>query len=92
MDDAQISDNKFSRFDDELIEKYFNDKGKKAIQDYIASYTNRAVEDAVKIAVNETTKLVIAEMEKIYGNALDGMEARLMKTLKEDKPEGKPNE
>jgi hypothetical protein len=38
MDDAQISDNKFSRFDDELIEKYFNDKGKKAIQDYIASY------------------------------------------------------
>jgi phage FluMu gp28-like protein len=39
MDDAQISDNKFSRFDDELIEKYFNDKGKKAIQDYIASYS-----------------------------------------------------
>jgi hypothetical protein len=92
MDDAQITDNKFSRFDDELIEKYFNDKGKKAIQDYIASYTSRAVEDAVKIVVNETTKLVIAKTEKIYGNALDSMEARLMKTLKEDKPEGKPNE
>ena len=30
-----IYDNKFNRFDNELINKYFNEKGKQAIKDYI---------------------------------------------------------
>lgn len=35
-DDAVITDKRFSRFDDEVIAKYFNDEGKQAIREYIA--------------------------------------------------------
>lgn len=33
---ANITDNRFNRFDDELIDKYFNEKGKQAIEAYVA--------------------------------------------------------
>lgn len=37
LNTANISDNRFSRFDKELIDKYFNEAGKKAIQEHIKS-------------------------------------------------------
>lgn len=39
---AVLADNRFSRFDDELIDKYFNDDGKAAIEAYIASKVEEA--------------------------------------------------
>lgn len=41
---AVLADNRFSRFDQELIDKYFNDDGKAAIEALIAS----KVEEALK--------------------------------------------
>ncbi len=32
IDGANMTDNRFSRFDQELIDKYFNEKGKQAIE------------------------------------------------------------
>ncbi len=46
LQDTGISDNRFSRFDEELINKYFNEKGKKAIQEYITSQVSAQVDEA----------------------------------------------
>ena len=39
---TNIADSRFNRFDDEFIDKWFNEQGKQAIQDYITLHTQRA--------------------------------------------------
>ena len=43
-DHSVIADARFNRFDDEFIDKYFNDEGKKAIKAYIDTHTQAEVE------------------------------------------------
>ena len=51
---AAISDAKFNRFDEELIDRYFNDDGKKAIQAYanqaLTAYKQELLSKAIPVA------------------------------------------
>ena len=49
-----IADSRFNRFDDEFIDKWFNEQGKQAIQDYITLHTQRA---ETKARINEHFEL-----------------------------------
>ena len=51
-----LSDNLFNRFDDEIIDRYFNDDGKKAIQDYVESHT---------------TKLLNEQLDRLYEELME---------------------
>ena len=44
--DSSITIRYFNRFDEELINKFFNDEGKKAIRDYIDKQVNKLLEEA----------------------------------------------
>lgn len=57
-DGANISDNRFGRFDDELIDKYFNEEGKKAIRAYIHTKTVEARIDELKSIKSATIHMV----------------------------------
>lgn len=46
--DAKISENRFSRFDEELIDTYFNEAGKAAIEAYIAKRCAAAQQGLLK--------------------------------------------
>lgn len=54
---AVLADNRFSRFDKELIDKYFNDDGKKAIKEYVAkeitAYKNELLSKAKEFWVED---------------------------------------
>ena len=39
---SSIMDSRFNRFDDEFIDKWFNEQGKQAIKDYITLHTQKA--------------------------------------------------
>ena len=42
-----IADSRFNRFDDEFIDKWFNEQGKQAIQDYITLHTQKVSAELV---------------------------------------------
>ena len=65
-----IAESRFNRFDDEFIDKWFNEQGKQAIQDYITLHTQKAVDNkmaslglkkGVKYKVMSTDKITVLE-------------------------------
>ena len=52
-----IVDSRFNRFDDEFIDKWFNEQGKQAIRDYITLHTEKEVKrkmDIIKMSDSYT--------------------------------------
>lgn len=53
---ARLYDNRFNRFDDELINKYFNDEGKKSIEKYISNRDKLARIDEGELLTSRVQK------------------------------------
>lgn len=62
---ARIPDSRFGRFDDELIDKYFNAEGRAAIERYVA----KAIAEAERAATEKAViKIMAANTEGLFDN------------------------
>lgn len=75
---ARLYDNRFNRFDDELINKYFNDEGKKSIEKYISNREKLARIDELREAARHADR-----MYPECDNVLDHIENRIDTLRKE---------